>query len=112
MASIYLNQGLTQQVSELFESIKKIIPKYEWGSILMAGDWNIDLLKESMQKTLLKRYCSELDLRIYSPRNPSRSGASLDYVVVGNTIEVDELKTMESPSDHKAICFKIRVLNF
>lgn len=85
------------------------VPQNQKGNILIGGDWNIDIHKDTRLKEKLLKAASLLKLHLIEPNNPTRQDATIDFILAGEKIELANIETQNSPSDHKALLFSIKV---
>ena len=110
IGSIYISKKSKKNLLNLFANIKNHIPEAEWPRLLLAGDWNINLLDPSDKVTqALNLLIEQTGLSIYHA-GPSRENHCLDYILAGRDITVTNLQKISSPySDHAIITANIEI---
>jgi len=109
LSSIYLSRGHPQQVQLLFKKIYENIPSYEWDYVLIAGDFNVNLRKDTKTRTLLTCLSKQYRLKIIRPSAPTHLNNEIDYLICGNKISVGNHKVLNAPSDHKMISWEVTI---
>ncbi len=111
LGNIYLNRGLAKQVQKLFSIIQNEVPNHEKQNLILVGDFNVDLSKQSPKLTLLKNLCKQFQLDLHETSEPTRGHAKLDFMICGSGISVNSHATYPSSSDHKLILWGISFKN-
>ena len=93
----------------MFGKIQKIIPINEWKILSIIGDFNVDITKSTFESQLIKSLSKQIGLNIHIPSSPTRGTATLDYMIAGHGIKVEQQQVILSPSDHQAINWTIRI---
>jgi len=118
LSSVYLCKGTKQDLIETMTNIQRNVPSAEWPFLLLAGDWNIDIEIQSLdnnktnphikKKKNIQEICKQMGLNILSPGR-TRATSTLDFVVFGSEIEVQNLKTIspDDLSDHEILTFDV-----
>ena len=118
LSSMYLCKGTKQDLIETMTNIQRNVPSAEWPFLLLAGDWNIDIEIQSLdnnktnphikKKKNIQEICKQMGLNILSPGR-TRATSTLDFVVFGSEIEVQNLKTIspDDLSDHEILTFDV-----
>ena len=109
LINLYLNKGTCSKLQKLFGKIRRNIPQNEWNNIIIIGDFNIDLNKQSSDKALLQALVKQLGLTIETPTMNTRRDAKLDYLIRGAGIKVSDNQVITSVSDHKAVWWKLEI---
>ena len=56
---IYLSKGSASQIKSLFKQIHLKVPSYEWKYLLLTGDFNVNISKDSANKRLLEIFVKQ-----------------------------------------------------
>jgi len=111
LVNIYLSKGNCSKIQKLFGKLRKNIPQNEWSNLIVIGDFNVDLNKQSEEKELLIALAKQMGLSVADPSGNTRKQAKLDYLIRGMGIKVTENSVLPGVSDHKAVWWKIEVSN-
>ena len=106
IGNIYLNKGKIDQIKSLFSKLESLISPYEWGRIILGGDWNTDLRSKTPKRTLLLELAKQMKLKILTANPSTRLGKTLDYFMIGSDLEAKCFSMKTSPSDH----FPIKII--
>ena len=109
VGNIYVNKGRHDQLKAIFSKLETLITPYEWGRVILGGDWNTDMSKDSPKKTLLLELAKQMKLKVLSPGKTSKSGKSLDYFLVGSELEATGFVMKTTLSDHSPVKIKVKV---
>ena len=109
LINLYLPQGKCSKFQKLFGRIRKSIPQNEWQNVIIIGDFNIDLNKNSENNKLLAAIAKQLGMTIATPKENTRLNAKLDYLIHGTGIKIIHHQVLPSPSDHKAVWWSLEV---
>ena len=93
----------------MFGKLRSNIPQQEWGQILIAGDFNVDISKSCECEKLIKALSKQMGLSVHQPSSPTRKNAYLDYLITGNLIKILNNQCLNSLSDHKVISWSLEV---
>ncbi len=104
IGSVYLSRASKKTLLETFSKVKEYVPEREWSRILLAGDWNIDILDQNNKLTqALKTITKQMGLKIHCS-NETRGKKVIDFVVAGNDIKIERTLSVECHlSDHKMV---------
>ncbi len=109
MASVYLSQGTASQIQLLFKKILEGIPVEEWDFLIIAGDFNVNLKKATKKRELLQCLAKQFKLQIVRTHEDTHKNGELDYILCGQSIEIEDMKAMNSLSDHKIISCNLKI---
>ena len=109
LGSVYLSLGSPTQIQLLFKKIYENIPQNEWKFIILAGDFNVNLLNSSKKRELLICLCKQFKLELARTYKNTHLKSELDYVIHGNGVIFDDFEIKKSPSDHNLILWDIQI---
>jgi len=103
LANVYLNRGVCQQVTKLFCKLREHIPSCEMGNFIAIGDFNLDPLSEDRKAAMGKMLAKQMNMWVVAPDGATRLNRTIDFMLVGEMIEVRNVETEFAPSDHKRL---------
>ncbi len=109
LINLYLHKGCMRKIQKAMGIIKKEVPENEWKIICCLGDFNVDVNTDSQEFRLLNKVCKMMGLTVIKPSKPTRSSATLDFMITGRNIEAKEHSMLNGPSDHRAINWELRI---
>ena len=108
--NIYLNQSKISKIQKLFGKIQKNVPLNELSQMIVAGDFNVNGANNHDDNFIfLSKLCKQLGLRIELPPNPTRSTATLDFLICGKNVKIVNRRNVLSPSDHQAVRWELEI---
>lgn len=109
LGSIYISKGTKKNILEVFVGIKDIVPEGEWCRLLIAGDWNIDILNIQDKTTqTLTTVIKQMGLELHHT-GPTRQLRCIDFAVTGREIKIVRKSTQPSLSDHQLLIFEVQI---
>ena len=109
ICSLYIPKISKKALKEVFNNSQKMVPESELPYLLLMGDWNINLMNENKQETImLKELCNQMGL-IISHNGPLRKGNTIDFAVHGREINLTNWQSFESSSDHNIMTFEMSI---
>ena len=109
ICSLYIPKSTKKAINEVFNNIQKQVPESEFPYLLIMGDWNVDLQRNNDQKTImLKELCKQFGLKI-SSNGATRRNSAIDFAVHGKEIQLKDMKSFESSSDHKILTCEVYI---
>ncbi len=109
LGNIYLNSERTRQQSTVqkpFSVIPNEVPDYQKQNLIIVGDFNVDLSKESPKLTLLLNLCKQFQLDLHETSESTRGCAKLSLMISRSGISVNSNAKYLS-SDHKLILWEV-----
>ncbi len=110
IGNIYIPNKSLKKIIKIFCKIRQNVPSNEWASIMLLGDFNMDINKQDSEEYKnFKSLCKSIGLTITPPLGNTRGDACLDFAVIGSNVAILNKMTIPSPSDHKAISWEVKV---
>ena len=104
IVNFYNHDGEPEKNHKLFRSIRKNIPKSEWDSVCIFGDFNIDITWESPKFKTLRNLAKLQQMTIESPCQATHGKSIIDFMICGNRWQLEKKQVFPGPSsDHKSI---------
>ncbi len=109
MINVYLSRGTKQQIQELFLNINRYIPYEDLRSLIILGDFNVNLSKQSDRLDTLKALTKDLGLSIVEPSDSTRNGFTLDFVICHSSYNAVAECVNSKLSDHLALRISLKI---
>jgi hypothetical protein len=105
--NVYLSKGTRTQVQEMFMSIERLLSVEDLNHLIIVGDFNINLKKQSDQLNTLKTLAKQLGLIVIEPNKATRNDTTLDFAIASKALKVEAVVVDTNLSDHNAVKFSI-----
>lgn len=109
LINIYNHKGTSSKIQRMFGKLRNIIPINEWKILCIIGDFNVNIAEQSHESDLIKSLSKQMGLKVHIPSKPTRKHTTIDFMITGINISIEDHQVIPSPSDHNAINWNLKI---